>query len=67
MSPLQQLVYEQTRPSIQLLREHGFAVVIFNPEELDGIDRYRVESDLVEEGWKIIEYWTDLRKEQEGA
>ena len=37
------------------LAHRGFAVVVFNPTELDGADSVRVEDRLVETGWEIID------------
>lgn len=42
------------------LRKRGFAVVVFSPEEIDGIDRYILEGQLVEEGNNIIEELKNL-------
>lgn len=36
-------------------RDRGFAVVIFNPEEIAGIDPEIVESELVSVGNEIIQ------------
>jgi predicted RNA binding protein YcfA (HicA-like mRNA interferase family) len=39
---------------VRVLRERGFAVVIFNPDELGDAYRGRVEDRLVELGWDVI-------------
>lgn len=52
---------EQTR-AIRELREQGYAITIFNPEELQGADPRRVQDQLVTEGWQVI----DILKPQEG-
>lgn len=44
-------MYEMT---INELRESGYAVVIFTPEELEGADPERVEDNLISSGWDII-------------
>lgn len=36
------------------LREEGYAVVLFNPEELDTAEPERVEDRLIELGWDVI-------------
>ena len=41
--------------SIRQLREEGFAVVIFDPEELQGASPKRVQDALVEYGGDAIE------------
>ena len=40
---------------INELRAEGYAVTIFNPEELDGVNESAVEDRLVELGWQVIE------------
>ncbi len=39
---------------IREIRDRGFAVVIFNPEELASAEQDRVEDRLVELGWEVI-------------
>ncbi len=41
--------------TIRDLRRRGFAVVVFNPEELGEASRDRVESRLCELGWDVID------------
>ena len=48
--------------TVKTLRAAGYAVVVFNPEELAGASRNRVEDRLVELGWEVI---SDLKPEQE--
>ena len=45
---------EQQQQAIDELRGEGYAVVIFNPEELAGVNEGRVEDRLVELGWDVI-------------
>jgi len=40
--------------TIKELKDEGYAVVLFNPEELEGADSDRVEDRLVELGWEVI-------------
>lgn len=40
--------------TIQELKDEGFAVVLFNPEELEGADPDRIEDRLIELGWEVI-------------
>lgn len=42
--------------AITLLRDAGFAVCAFDPEELDGINPERVEGKMCVAGWDAIEY-----------
>ena len=37
------------------MRERGFCVVVFTPDELDGADPDEVEDQLIERGWDVIE------------
>ena len=45
--------------TIQSLRDQGYAVVLFNPEELAGAPAHKVESRMGNAGWDIIDYLTD--------
>lgn len=47
---------------IDRLHKRGFAVVVFTPEEVDGVSIERLEDMLIEEGWNIIDY---LKEDQE--
>jgi len=55
-------MYECT---IDELRDAGYAIVIFTPEELDGADPDRVEENLVSTGWDIISIHAQYAKEEE--
>ena len=44
---------------IESLREQGYAVVSFNPEELAGAPARKVEDRMCERGWEAIDYLTD--------
>jgi hypothetical protein len=46
---------EEHMKAIQELRELGYAVCIFNPEELRGAKPHKVEDELVSAGWEIID------------
>ena len=39
---------------INELKNQGYAVVLFTPEELDGAEADRVEDRLIELGWDVI-------------
>ena len=41
--------------ALDLLRNAGFAVCAFDPEELEGVDPERVEERMVVAGWDAIE------------
>jgi len=41
------------------LRSKGYAVVIFDPEELQGTTPRRVEDELVTQAWDIIDALKD--------
>lgn len=42
--------------TIQSLREQGYAITVFNPEELAGAPAHKVENRMCEAGWDIIDY-----------
>ena len=46
---------EEHMKAIQELRDLGYAVCIFNPEELNGAKPHKVEDELVSAGWYIID------------
>lgn len=41
--------------SIKALRKAGFAVAVFSPSELRGVEPAKVEAQLVEYGWDVID------------
>ena len=41
--------------AMETLRDKGFAVVIFNPFELEGSDPDLIQDILIERGWNAIE------------
>lgn len=41
--------------AISLLRDQGYAVVVFTSEELDGANPRKVSERLVELGWDVID------------
>ncbi len=47
------------------LRREGFAVALFNPEELQGADVDHVEERMISGGWDAIEALTDPDYEEE--
>jgi hypothetical protein len=46
--------------ALQLLRDAGFAVCAFDPEELAGVDPDQVEQRMRATGWDVI---ADLERE----
>lgn len=55
------MTYELTAEDLTLLRklrDNGYAVVLFNPEELGCTDPIDVEDRLIERGWGVIKYYT---------
>ena len=45
--------------TIQSLRDQGYAVVLFNPEELAGAPAHKVEDRMCDGGWEAIDYLAD--------
>lgn len=41
--------------ALQMLRDAGFAVCAFDPEELEGVDPTHVEDRMCATGWDTIE------------
>lgn len=41
--------------AVDSLRTHGYAVVVFSPDELDGAEPTRVSDRLIELGWDVID------------
>lgn len=46
---------EANEESVNSLREQGYAVIVFNPTELEGADPEHVSERLIELGWEIIQ------------
>lgn len=47
--------------TVNELRDSGYSVVVFSPEELQCINLYYFEEELVASGWEIID---SMRQEQ---
>ena len=45
----------ELKDQLSVLRDEGYAVVIFTPDELEGVGSDDVEQALVMEGWDVIE------------
>lgn len=59
-------MYDNERETINALRERGFAVTIFTPEELRGADPGNVEADMVARGWDSIDWHASEPPEDSG-
>lgn len=46
--------------AIQALRNRGFAVIVWTPEELAGASPNHVEDRSIELGWQVIEDLKDM-------
>ena len=46
---------QSERETIASLRHQGYAVIIWTPEELDGVDPGHVEDRAIEVGWEVID------------
>lgn len=49
---------------IKTLREKGYAVVMFHPFELSGVDADIIEEKLVEYGWDTIDFLAEHKTEE---
>jgi hypothetical protein len=47
---------------IKILRDRGYAVAIFSPEEMEGVDPFDVESEMIEKGWDWITNHKEIGK-----
>ena len=56
---------DEIRAALMLLRDTGFAVCAFDPQELSDVDPDAVESRMCEAGWDLIESRTADEKEGE--
>ena len=45
--------------TIEYMRTHGCAVVIFTSEELQGANPHQVEDRLTEVGWDVIDFFRE--------
>jgi hypothetical protein len=50
--------------ALKLLRDAGFAVCAFDPEELEGINPDKVEQRMCAAGWDFIEAHTEQSASQ---
>jgi hypothetical protein len=41
--------------AVQKLREQGYAVIVWTPEELEGAPPRKVEDRSIELGWEVID------------
>ena len=55
------MTHEKAMEAILTLRDAGYAVSVFTPDELEGADPSKVEYIMVERGWDAI----DTLKEEE--
>jgi hypothetical protein len=46
------------------LYSKGFAIAIFSPKELHGVDTETVETTMIGEGWNAIHYFKDPNVEE---
>lgn len=42
--------------ALKSLHNRGYAVVVFTPEELNGVESKRVEERMIETGWDVISW-----------
>ena len=45
--------------ALKLLRDAGFAICAFDPEELDGVNPDEVEQRMCAAGWDCIDAWKE--------
>ncbi len=59
------MLTEQELEMLRSLRERGYAVVLFSPEELGDTEPDQVEDYLIERGWDAIDMKSQRKKEKE--
>jgi hypothetical protein len=47
------------RLAIEELKREGYAVIVWTPDELDGIDPYEMECHSIQKGWDFIDMNSD--------
>lgn len=47
------------------LRDRGYAICIFNPDELRGADPWDIENSMCMKGWDAIDWYATEEEEQE--
>ena len=50
---------QEERDALMTLRDRGFAVAVFTPDELNGVEAKRVEERMIETGWDVISWLED--------
>jgi hypothetical protein len=45
----------EVNEALRVLRGTGAAVIVFTPEELEGVEPKYVQDGLIEHGWVVIE------------
>ena len=48
---------------IRKLQQKGFAVIVWNPDELNGVDPTDIEDHSINKGWEYIEMFGGESKE----
>jgi hypothetical protein len=55
------------KKALRELRSHGYAAVIFSPEELDGCPASDLEGSLVEYAWEAIDRLKKCNTQEAGS
>jgi hypothetical protein len=52
----EQVKIKEAMKRVEFLRDLGYAVIVWTPDELRGVDPARVEDRSIEIGWDIIKW-----------
>lgn len=50
------MVTDSEHEALMSLRHKGYAIVVFTPDELNGVEAKRVEDRMIETGWDTISW-----------
>ena len=56
-------ITKQECAMIRKLQQKGFAVIVWNPDELNGVDPTDIEDHSINKGWEYIEMFGGESKE----
>ena len=54
MTKEKDIMTKQECATIRRLQQKGFAVIVWNPDELDGVDPTDMEDHSISKGWEYI-------------
>ena len=55
----EQVKIKEAMDKVNFLRDLGYVVIVWTPEELNGVDPSHVDEKSIEFGWDMIINWMD--------